>query len=130
MDSEFKQFIDALRRLGISFEIDYAPAKKRWQKIIFDVGYYVTVLGCLVVRVGDTEHLFSTGAVCWTIKEQAIGPTGLFLLSRNKAGKVTPRCRFVPSVSLFSTDTNLKAIMAQYPDYNWDDRVQAPAQAA
>ena len=37
MNSEFKQFLDILRRLGIEHTVNYGPTKKDWQRAILSV---------------------------------------------------------------------------------------------
>lgn len=117
MDSEFKQFLDTLRRLGIEHTINYGPTKKDWQRAIIHAGYNVTTIACTVVEVGSQQLLFCNGQLQWDSQDQGYGPRGLFMLSRDKRTKrVLQRRHYNPNDgSARSRNTNLNAARAQYP---------------
>ena len=86
-DSEFKQCIDTLKILGIPHIIEWHAEKKDWQRAISLAGYNITALACTIVQVGSEELLFSNGQVEWDENEKGYGPSGLFMLSRNRRTK-------------------------------------------
>ncbi len=118
MDSEFGQFLDTLKRLGIKFSIDWQPTKEAWQQIIKTAGYKITTLGCAVVEVGNTEYLFSHGLLCWA-EGGGYGPSGLFMLSRNKtSNEVQNRILYNDDGSQAPLE-GWRAAVAKYPDQYW-----------
>lgn len=118
MGSEFKEFLETNKHLGIPFSINWGPTKEKWQQVILSMGYNITALACTVITVVDIEYLFCNGSVGWTDKEVAIGPAGLFLFARKSSGEVIPRTLH-ESNKLDENTQNLKAIMKQYPDHEW-----------
>lgn len=124
MDTEFGQFIETLRRLGIPYMIHWQPPKEEWQQAILDAGYYITSFACNSVTVSDTDYLFSTGPVCWTNDDQGIGPVGLLLFSRKKSGEIIMRTLYDRQGQPTSIQ-NLDAIKRQYAGYPWDLAVTA-----
>ncbi len=122
MDSEFKQFIDMFKRLGIKFSINWQPTKQVWQQIIKTAGYSITALACTVVEVGNTKYLFSNGLLCWA-KSGGYGPSGLFMLSKDKtSNEVRNRTFFNDGGDWTSAWTSLEgwgAAVAKYPDQYW-----------
>jgi hypothetical protein len=120
MKTEYREFIETLRRLGIEFSFNYGPTKKNWQNIITRQGFNLTALACHVIIVGDSEHLFSTGQACWTNNDKGYGPEGVHILSRSKkTRKVTPR-RYHDHVTGVATGIRgLEALKAQYPHHEW-----------
>lgn len=123
-DSEFKQLLDTLKRLGIKFSLNYDPTKKDWQRIILNAGFNITALSCTVVEVGDTEYLFSDGQLVWDSRGKGYGPSGLFMFSRNKkTRRVTQR--------VYKTDNSqvlaigLDAVKRTYSNYEWGPRKEA-----
>jgi hypothetical protein len=52
MDSEFKQFLDTLKILGIKFSINWSPDRIVWQSIIKEAGYEITATACTAVELG------------------------------------------------------------------------------
>jgi hypothetical protein len=72
--SEFRNLLDCLKRLGVSFEINWSAKKEDWQQIIVDAGHNFTAHACCVVEVQQTQFLFMNQ---------------IFILTRDKAsGKV------------------------------------------
>jgi hypothetical protein len=114
VSSEFKQFLDTLKRLGIAHEMNWLPSKEEWQQIILDAGYNITALACTVISVGDMDFLFCNSSVIWTDDEQPIGPSGLLLLSRKKSGEIIPRVRYNARDGRQVPSQNLDAIKDQY----------------
>ena len=118
MDSEFKQFLDTLKRLGIKFSINWRPARQVWQQIIKTARYDVTALSCVVVEVGNTEYLFSNGPLCWT-ELCGYGPSGLFMLSRDKiSNKIENRTLFSDNGHRMPVE-GWQAAVAKYPGHYW-----------
>ena len=118
MDSEFKQFIDTLKRLGIVFSLRYnlTLTRDEWQKIIVEAGYNITALACTVVEVGDMEALFSNKPILWR-DEKSCGPDGLFVLSRNKrTNEVQNRVYYDKGERC----EGVAAVMATYPREHWN----------
>ena len=116
MDSEFKQFLDTLRRLGIKHTINHGPTKEDWQHIITRAGYNVTAFACTVIEVGHQQFLFCNSHLQWDNKDQGYGPSGLFMLCRDKRSKrIIHRQRYNPFDGSLESDTGLKAAQAQYP---------------
>ena len=111
MDSEFKQFLDTLKQLGIEFSINWQPTKQVWQKIIEAAGYNVTALACTVVEIGNTQFLFSNGPLLWE-NEQGRGLNGLFMLTKNKTSNEV-RNRTLGALK------GRHAAIAKYPDQDW-----------
>lgn len=118
MDSEFRQFLDTLKRLGIKFSINWRPTREIWQKIIKTAGYNVTALGCTIVKVGDTEYLFCNGPICWT-GGIGYGPSGLFMLSRGKTTKEVQKRALFISDGDWAPLEGWRAAVARYPDLYW-----------
>ncbi len=119
MDSEFKQFLDILKRLGIKFTINWGPTKESWQKAILEAGYNVTALACTVVEVGDIEFLFCNSKLCWLSGDEGYGPEGLFMMSRDKkTEKVQNRILYEvydnPNIGTTRPE-GFKAAMLKYP---------------
>ena len=113
--SEFKQFLGALRRLGINHQLNWGPTKESWQDIILRSGFALTALACMVIEVGDQEFLFSNGQPHWDERENGYGPAGVFLLSRNKTtGEVTRRRYFNPRDGVRGEGTGLRAMQRLY----------------
>jgi hypothetical protein len=116
MDSEFKQFLDTLRRLGISYTINHRPTKEDWQHIISRAGYNVTAFACTVIEIGYQQFLFCNSQLQWDNKDRGYGPAGLFMLCRNKKTKrIINRQRYNPFDGSLQSGTGLKAARAQYP---------------
>ncbi len=120
MNSEFGQFLDTLKRLGIKFSINWQPDKQVWQSIIETAGYGIAALACAVVAIGNTEYLFSDGPLCWE-KRQSYGPSRLFMLSKDKTSNEVRNRTFF----FFNDSGNLtslegwRAAVAKYPDQYW-----------
>ena len=116
MNSEFKQFLDILRRLGIEHTVNYGPTKKDWQRAIVRAGYDVTALGCSVIEVGSQQFLFCNGQLQWDDEENGHGPFGLFMLSRDKrTRRTTNRRHYNLNHGSLRPGTGLKAAQSQYP---------------
>lgn len=120
MDSEFKKFLDTLRRLGIEHMINWGPTKKDWQRTIIRAGYNVTALGCTIVEVGSQQFLFCNGQLQWDGKfnDEVVGrgPSGLFMLCRDKrTRRILHRRHYDPRDASLRPGTGLKAVQAQYP---------------
>ena len=123
-DSEFKQLLDILKRLGIKHEIHWGPTRETWQKVISDAGYHIAALACTVIEIGDEEHLFSTGQADWDKKENGYGPMGVYLLRKNKkTGQIETRQQY-DAYDAEGRETSLQgldALEATYPDYRWQE---------
>ena len=116
MASEFKQFLDTLKRLGIQHTISWELRDPIWQKAVDKAGYSISALGCFLVRIDNIDYVFSKGQAHWDNKENGYGPRGAFMFSRNwVSGKLTNRTLFVADV-LFPDCTGLEALKAAYPD--------------
>ena len=116
MDSEFKQFLDTLRRLGIEHSINHGPTKKDWQRTIINAGYDVTALACTVIEVGFQEFLFCNGQLQWDDKDRGYGPSGLLMLSRDKkTRRVLNRRLYNPNNGSLRPGIGLRAAQSQYP---------------
>ena len=118
MDSEFGQFLDTLKRLGIKFSINWQPAKQAWQQIIKTAGYNIAALACAVVEVGNTEYLFSNGPLCWA-KGGGYGPSGLFMLSRDKTSNEVLNRTLHNDGGDQAPLEGWRAAVANYPDQYW-----------
>jgi len=115
-ESEFKQFLDTLKRLGIEHEINWELMDRTWQKVIEAAGYKISVLGCLSVCVAGVDYVFSKGQAYWDEEENGYGPKGVFMLSRNwKTGKITSRV-FFSDFGFVPGKTGLEALKAEYPN--------------
>ena len=115
MDSEFKQFLDTLRRLGIEHLVNHGLTKKDWQRTITRAGYNVTALACTVIEVGSQQFLFCNGQLEWDSQERGYGPRGLFMLCRDKKSRRTLNRRHFNPDGPSRPGTGLKAAQAQYP---------------
>ena len=116
MDSEFKQFLDTLRNLGIEHSLNHGPTKKDWQRTITKAGYHITALACTVVEVGSQQFLFCNGQLQWDDRDQGFGPRGLFMLCRNKKSRrVLQRQHYNPNDGSLRPGTGLNAAQSQYP---------------
>ena len=121
-DSEFKVFLDTLKRLGIQHMINWGPTKEEWQDIITNAGYCITALACTAIHVGSQIFLFSTGQLEWDEREVGHGPSGLFMLSRDTdTGVVTPRVFYACSGRHDDSLTGLAAIKEEYPQFHWKE---------
>lgn len=130
-DSEFKAFLDTLKRLGIQHMIHWGPTKEEWQGIITDAGYCITALACTTVHVGPQAFLFSNGPLEWDEREIGYGPSGLFMLSRNtETGVVTPRIFYAVDGHQDDTLTGLAAIKEEYPQFHWKEEADAANRSA
>lgn len=102
--SDFGRLLDTFKALGIDFNINWGPTKAEWQKIILDAGYNLTALACTVVVVGNTEFLFSNGQAIWDKEGNGFGPSGVYLLRRDKAtGIVTVSTRKEQACQLYAS---------------------------
>ena len=111
----FKQFLDALKRLGIAHDIKWKPSRVKWQAVILQQGFNITALSCTVVTVGETDFLFANGcAVCFG-PDQEYGPTGLFLFSRNRRTNVLQQRVSLGPSGERGDATGIAAIVKAYP---------------
>jgi len=114
--SEFQQFLETLRLLGITFTINWHPTKDEWQQHVLDAGYNITVLSCTVVEIDSSAFLFANGQADWR-NETGFGPSGVFLLRRDaKTGVVTNRKAINFGTGESSGITGLAALRLTY-DY-------------
>ena len=114
-DSEFKQFLDTLKRLGIEHTILYDLRDGGWQELVKKAGYNVSSSACLSVNVSGIEYIFSKGQAHW-IGEKGYGPEGAFMCSYDlRSDKINNRAFFKRDDQV-PGKTGLEALRASYPD--------------
>ena len=111
MDSEWKQFLDALKVLGIQHTILWQMPKEEWQDRILEAGFNVTSIGCCAVVIGRETFVFSMGQAIW-YGDEGHGPSGAFLFRCSDTGHVETRCLNV--CDRFLNVYGVRALSEQY----------------
>jgi hypothetical protein len=114
MHSEFRQFMDLLKLLGIRYKMNWRLDKEFWQPIILLAGHNFTALACLIVEVNDLEFLF-------------LNQGGIFILSRNKiTGKMQTQVRLDGSGKLTG---DRRIVFFTDPNQMYDELCEADSRA-
>jgi hypothetical protein len=99
--SQFGTFLQMLKDMGVQHQAIYQMPKERWQKIVFDAGFYMTSLGCCAISVHSQVYVFAMGVYLKQHGEKIIQSedTGLFMFMYDEeTGNIFPTENFVNMV--------------------------------